>query len=102
MGTVKGYRVLATPQDVAQFFFYLVFERKCNVNPDDNFADYVDENGNKSFNDEEVECYERMMETSFDICETYHVDIYEICMRILALFHFCDGNEKMRIWYDNL
>lgn len=98
---VQGYRVIATPHDVAQFIQYLVFERRCDVNPDDPFDGYQDKDGNDSFSKDECEAYERMMEASFGVCEAAGVDIYEICMRVLGLFHYCDKNDTMRQFYDN-
>ena len=97
---VQGYRVIKSPADVAQFFIYLVFERKVNIHPDDPFKDYVNENLEPTFTTEEAECYDRMMETSFDICETYGVDIYEICCRVFALYYYCCNNSKMTGLYD--
>lgn len=98
--TVDGYRVIANPSDVAQFFMYIVFERGCDIHPDDGFEMYVDKDGNPSFAADEVECYNSMLDASFGICETFKVDIYAICMRVLALYHFCDGNDVLTKVYD--
>lgn len=90
----KGFQI-ETPHDVGQFFFWLVFDCRVNFHPDDNFYDYVDENRNQSFNDKQCDMYNEIMDKCFEICEKYHRDIYEIAMRVLQLFHYCDGNDTL-------
>lgn len=66
-------------EDVKAFFNHLVDERKLNFHPDDDFADYISyEDKTPSFTKEEVSVYNRLMEESFDVCNNYNMDIYEI------------------------
>lgn len=70
--------------DVKAFFHHLVDECKVNFHPDDDFADYISlDDKTPSFTDEEVAVYNRLMEESFDICETAGVDIYELALQEL-------------------
>lgn len=102
METIKGYRVIKTTFDVACFISYLVWERKVNVNPDDSFADYVSEDGTPTFTPEEVKCFDSMMDVSWELCKTMDVDIYEMTMRIIAIYYLCDGNSELKAIYDEL
>lgn len=67
-------------EDVKAFFNHLVDdERKLNFHPDDDFADYISyEDKTPSFTKEEVSVYNRLMEESFDVCNNYNMDIYDI------------------------
>lgn len=66
-------------EDVKAFFNHLVDERKLNFHPDDDFADYISyEDKTPSFAKEEVSMYNRLMEESFDVCNNYNMDIYDI------------------------
>ena len=66
-------------EGVKAFFHHLVDERKLNFHPDDDFADYISyEDKTPSFTKEEVSVYNRLMEESFDVCNNYNMDIYEI------------------------
>ena len=92
--------IINTPQDVVNFFFHLVFEKKVNLDPDTNFHDYVDSDGNKTFTDKQADQYEDDMNRSFEICEKNGLDTYKIAARILALHHYCDKNFAMADFYD--
>lgn len=100
MEKIDGYRVIATPTDVACFLSYLVLERGLNVNPDDSFAEYVDENGKQLFTPSEIECYESMMDTSWELCNMMNVDIYEMALRFRAISHLCNGNNELKEFVD--
>ncbi len=68
-----------TADDVKAFFHHLVYERKVNFHPDDDFAEYIShEDKSPSFSAGEVNLYNRLMKESFDVCENAKVDIYEI------------------------
>lgn len=70
---------IKTVEGVKAFFHHLVYERKVNFHPDDDFADYVSyEDKTPSFTEDEVTMYNGLMEESFIICEKAGVDIYAI------------------------
>ena len=75
---------ITTVADVKAFFHHLVNERKLNFHPDDDFADYISlDDQTPTFSDEEVAVYNRLMDESFDICDTAGVDIYELALQEL-------------------
>ena len=98
---IKGYRVISSPEDVAQFFMYLVFDRGCMIDPDDDFEDYINTNDMENvFSGEEIKVYNDMMEISWNICKINNVDIYEIYMRVCALWYACNNLNDLRDLYD--
>lgn len=71
-------------EEVEDFFRYLVNDRKVNLNPDDNFVDYVNlETKEPTFSEYEVRLFNEMMDEAFDFCEDNGYDIYEIAYDIL-------------------
>ena len=75
---------IKTVEDVKVFFHYLVEECNLNLHPDDDFADYVCNDGKTSvFSADEVEMYKRLMGEAFEVCENAGEDIYGICMALL-------------------
>ena len=70
--------------DVKAFFHHLVYERKVNFHPDNDFADYIsEEDKSPTFSADEINLYNRLMKESFDVCENEKVDIYEISLKEL-------------------
>ena len=70
---------ITSVKDVEVFFHHLVFERKVNFHPDDDFANYICiADKTPTFTKEEVDIYNRLMDESFDVCDKAKVDIYEI------------------------
>lgn len=70
--------------EVKDFFRYLVNDRKVNLNPDDNFENYVNRSdGKPTFCEYEVRLFNEMMDEAFDFCEDNGYDIYEIAYDIL-------------------
>ena len=91
----KDFQVKA-PEDVAKFFFWLVFDCRLNFHPDDRFDNYVSiENGQQTFTDEQCAKYDKVMDDCFEVCEKHNRDIYEIASRVIALFYYCDGNDYL-------
>lgn len=87
---------IQTPHDVAEFFFWIVFDRKINFHPDDSFGGYINVNtGKMSFEPTEANYYDMTMQRCFFICDEYRRDIYEIATRVLQLYHYCDRNDKL-------
>ena len=65
--------------DVKTFFHHVVFERKVNFHPDNDFADYGStEARTPTFSPNEVAVYKRLLDESFKVCEDCGKDIYEI------------------------
>lgn len=102
MITETKHFTIATPIDVARFFNYLVFDLGVNVSPDDDFADYIDKEGNNSFSDDEAKHLNDTMDACLGVCETYGVDIYTLTCKVLSAFHYADGNDKLAEIYANI
>lgn len=74
-------------EDVEAFFHYLVYERKVNLHPDDDFNEFVNYEENKvSFTSDEASVFNRLMRECFDVCEKENADIYEIGYDVLQRF----------------
>ncbi len=87
------------PEDVAKFFFWLVFEKRIDIHPDDTVSQYIDiQSKEPTFTLEEALYYDRVRESCFDVCEKYGVCIYEIATRVLNLFYYCDKNEMLEYY----
>ena len=84
------YNEIKTPHDVAMFFIHIVFEKNAHLDPDTDFHEYVDANGNPSFTDKQADQYEDDMNKSFDVCDEYGVDVYEIASKVMSLYLYCD------------
>ena len=69
---------IETINDVRKFFGHLVNERRLTFHPDDNFEDYVSEDGANTFSEEECTIYNRLMDESFEVCDKNSADIYAI------------------------
>lgn len=65
--------------DVKAFFHHVVFERKVNFHPDNNFADYINKDTHKPlFSQSEVSVYNRLLGEAFSVCQDNGTDIYEL------------------------
>ena len=69
---------ISSIEDVKSFFQSLYDKHDLAFHPDDSFHDYVNEKGERLFEDEEAEVYDKVMEDCFTLCEREGVDIYEI------------------------
>ena len=63
-------------KDIRIFIDYL-FDNKINFHWDDDFSDYVDNNGNKSFSNEEAARLNSLMEQSLNV-DFEFVELYTI------------------------
>lgn len=71
-------------EDVNLFFHHLIYDRKINFHPDDDFSDYINnEDSSPAFSSEEVRTYNQLMDESFDVCEKSNIDIYGIGLQML-------------------
>ncbi len=88
--------LIILPEDVAKFFFWLVFERRIDIHPDDTVSQYVNiQTKEPTFSFDEALYYDKVRESCFDVCEKHNVDIYGIAMRVLNLFYYCDKNKVL-------
>ena len=70
--------------EVHAFFEYLINERHCNIHPDDDFSEYVsNDDGSPTFSEEEISCFNRLMDECFNICADSNESIYDIGLEIL-------------------
>ena len=76
--------ILSIP-DVELFMKQLV-EEGTNAHPDDDFYDYVHmETGQPTYAPEEAEIRNRLMEQSFEVCESAGQDIYSVMQEIFLI-----------------
>lgn len=71
-------------KDVEAFFRHIFFDRKVDFHPDDDFSVFENQTtGEPTFLPEEAEKYNAMMDDCFQVCEKFHVDIYDKWMKAL-------------------
>ena len=101
---MKGFNI-KLPEDVAKFFFWLVFDCRINFHPDDDFEQYINtETKELTFSDDEAKYYNYTMSECFAVCKEYDRDIYKIALNVIGLFHYCDKNDTLANFcagYDN-
>lgn len=86
---------IKTPADVAKFFFWIVFEKHIDFHPDDDFEEYVDEDGEYVFSDEDAGYLTYTMSECFEVCKQYGRSIYHIACIVKGAFFYCDCNDDM-------
>ena len=70
--------------DVETYFKQLILEEKLNFHPEEDFRNYVLlDTGLSSYNEEEAELRNHLLDECFDVCERYQADIYQIGIEIL-------------------
>lgn len=85
---------IKTLEDVQDFAKYLYNERGVAFHPDDDFADYAnDETGEQTFTDEEIPIFDRLMDECFVVCEREKKDIYEVMSAFHPLLQESPNNE---------
>lgn len=74
-------------QDVERFLRYVIEPQGLSIgmgfHPDDDFGDYIKENGERAFSDEDAATLNKYMNDCFIICEQNNADIYEIALRFV-------------------
>ena len=81
-----------TIEDVGKFFIWLVFEKRLDFHPDDDFGEYENyETHEPTFTNEEVRYYNDVMNECFNVCEKYKRDIYVISSHVYALYYYCES-----------
>lgn len=82
----KEFKINNT-EDVARFFFWIVFDARINFHPDDSFTDYISyETGEATFSREDALYYDTVMEKCFNVCKESGVDIYDISIEVFDLY----------------
>ena len=71
---------ILTESNLRQYLSYMIDILGWGFHPDDYIGDYVNDDGEPIFNEEQVVVLERLMEESFDFCEQKGMDIYEVSM----------------------
>ena len=75
---------VTTIKEVEDFAKYLVSELKVNINPDTDFADYIELKSCKpTFNSKEIQRGNQLMAECFDVCKKNSMDIYDLMLDIL-------------------
>ncbi len=71
-------------EDIEGFFLALVSTEELSFHPDDSFLGYINDLGQPCYTQEECLYLDGLMAKSFEICEHYNADIYEIGMKVLS------------------
>lgn len=75
---------ITTIEQVKEFTIYLVEDLKVNINPDNDFAEYIEYNSGKpTFNAHEVERGNQLMTECHNVCVANNVDIYDLMSEYL-------------------
>ena len=78
---------IQTMQDVEQFLRYVIepngLALGMGFHLDDNFSDYIKENGEKVFSNEEAKALNETTNKCFAICEKQNADIYAFALNII-------------------
>ena len=77
---------IQTMQGVEQFLQYVIepngLALGMGFHPDNDFADYIKENGEKIFSDDEAKTLNETTNKCFAICEKQNADIYAFALNI--------------------
>ena len=75
-------------QDVEKFLRYVIEPQGLSIgmgfHPDDDFGDYIKENGERAFSDEDVATLNMYMNDCFSVCEQNDADIYELAYKYVT------------------
>lgn len=78
---------IQTMQDVEQFLRYVIepngLALGMGFHPDDDFSDYMKENGEKAFSSDKTKALNEMTSKCFDMCEKQNADIYALALTII-------------------
>ncbi len=78
---------IQTMQGVEQFLRYVIepngLALGMGFHPDNDFADYIKENGEKIFSDDEAKTLNEMTSKCFDICKKQNADIFALALDII-------------------
>jgi len=69
-------------EDVNTFFNELLAE-DLNFHPDDRFEDYINcRTKEPNYSEDEADLRNHLLDQSFEVCDKYGADIYELCIEI--------------------
>lgn len=71
--------------EVRQFIFHVIFDLDTSFHPDDDFRDYVNRAGKRSFDTKTARKLNKALEQAFAVCEENDADIYDLAMPILQI-----------------
>lgn len=75
---------ISSVKEVEEFFEHLAFDRNLTFHPDDDFSDFTNRTtGERTFTDEEVRLYNRIMMDCFAVCTVEGADIYSLGLNTL-------------------
>lgn len=76
-------------EEVKAFASYLINDLGVNMNPDNDFADYICyATGKPTFAGDEVFVGNKLVKECFDVCKKESVDIYELLLPLIKDFAF--------------
>ena len=74
-----------TIEDVLAFF-QILYKEGVNAHPDDDFNDYVNyETKEPTYTSEEATLRNELMNKSFEICNEYNTDIYDLMSEVYTV-----------------
>lgn len=83
---MKNFNI-QTMQGVEQFLRHVIepngLALGMGFHPDNDFADYIKEDGEKAFSSDEAKTLNEMTSKCFDICEKQNADIYALALDII-------------------
>lgn len=83
---MKTFEIQAM-QDVEQFLRFVIepngLALGMGFHPDDDFSDYMKENGEKAFSSDKAKALNEMTSKCFDMCEKQNADIYALALTII-------------------
>ena len=71
---------ITTEKEVKGYFRLLWKDLGPSFHPDDPFELFIDDNGERVFDDESASILDARMDECFEVCEKANVDIYSICL----------------------
>ena len=71
---------ITTEKEVKGYFRLLWKDLGLSFHPDDPFELFIDDNGERVFDDEAATILDARMDECFEVCEKANVDIYSICL----------------------
>ena len=70
-------QTISTPEDVRNFFEYLVTVENLDLHPDTDFDCYA-----KEYSTEQADQFNRLMNACFEVCKAANIDIYGLCNEV--------------------
>lgn len=71
--------------EVQQFVFHVIFDLDVSFHPDEDFRNYVNDDGKRSFDSKTANKLNGALQQAFSVCERDEVDICELSLPILQI-----------------